>query len=181
MKLKAKFNGVFPAQEPIFSFTTADKWQLNNLLELVAKIKNKGSDVLEVEVKEYKSKRSVQQNSTMWEMITILTNAIHGRNDAEMVWETYCEMLLQYGQEPFYLEGLSETKTELQKYFRAIRIVEKRVSKGKETCMYQCFHGSSKFNTRQMFDFMNCIKEELKQYGIDYQIGENNKKLKERL
>ena len=180
MKFKAKFDRLsFTANEAIISFVTADKWTAGQVAERMSKTAQGEDMPLTVEVRPYKSKRSVEQNRTMWEMLTILSKAVHKKADSELIWETYCEMLLKYGQEPFYLQGLPETKDELQKYFRALRVIEKREVNGKELYMYQCFHGSSKFNTKQMYEFMNSINEELAGLGIHYEIGENNKHLKE--
>lgn len=179
MKLTAKFDRLsFTADGAIISFTTADKWGAGQIAETMAKTAQGEPQPLTVEVRPYKSKRSVEQNQTMWEMLTILSKAVHNKADSELIWGTYCEMLFKHGQEPHYYEGLPEDYKFLQEHFRSVRVIQKRTSNGKETFMYQIFEGTSKYNTKQMFEFMNCIKDELKEVGINYEIGENNKHLK---
>lgn len=171
MKLKCNLiNFADLGNKALISLTTDDNLYIKELQEDLKKQVEQGKEWLSVEIKAYKSKRSVEQNKLMWEMLTLLSEKVNNKKDSQMVWEMYCEMLLRFGQEPFYLEGLPETNKELQEHFRAVRVIEKRQSNGKETYMYQCFHGSSKYNTKQMTEFINSIQEELRELGVNYEL-----------
>ena len=171
MKLRAKIDRIaFSANEAVITILTADKWQVNNLSELMNKTTLTGQYGLEIEVKPYKSKRSKEQNALMWEMLTLLSEKVNGKKDSELVWNTYCEMLLRFGQKAEYLQGLPSAMEMLKRQFRAVRLIEKRTVNGKELHIYQCFEGSSKFNTKEMTEFINSIQEELKELGVNYDL-----------
>ena len=170
MKIRAKIVRIsFTGNEAIISVLTADKWQVNNLSEISNKTATGNDYSLEIDIRPYKSKRSIEQNRLMWEMLSLLSEKVNNKKDSEAVWNTYCEMLLRFGQRAYFYEGLPETFPILQQQFRATRIIEERESKGKKTCMFQVFEGSSKFNTKEMTEFIGSIQSELAELGVKYE------------
>jgi len=171
MKLKGRIERIsFTGNEAVITVLTVDKWQVNTLSELVSKMAKNDNTNLEIDFKPYKSKRSLEQNRLMWEMLSLLSENVHGKKDSELVWETYCEMLLRFGQRAEYLQGLPSAMEMLKRQFRAVRLVEKRQVNGKELHIYQCFEGSSKFNTKEMTEFIGSIQSELAELGVHYEI-----------
>lgn len=169
MKIRAKIERIsFTGNEAVLTILTADKWQVNNLSEIINKTATVGEYGLEIDIKPYKSKRSIEQNKLMWEMLSLLSEKVNEKKDSDLVWNTYCEMLLRFGQRAYFYEGLPETFPILQQQFRASRIIEERESKGRKTCMFQVFVGSSKFNTKEMTEFIGSIQEELRELGVNY-------------
>jgi hypothetical protein len=169
MKLKAKFDRLsFTANEAIISFVTADKWGAGQVAETMAKTAQGEDMPLTVEVRPYKSKRSVQQNRLMWEMLDLLSEKVNGKRDSEAVWQTYIIMLERFGAKYEYLMALPEAEKMLKEQFRASVKIEEREYNGKVMNIYKCYYGSSKFNTKEMTEFINSIQEELRELGVDY-------------
>ena len=170
MKMTAKFDRLsFTDNKAIISFVTADKFNAGQVAETMHKTAQGEDMPLTLEIRPYKSKRSIEQNRLMWEMLTLLSEKVNNKKDSELVWNTYCEMLLRFGQKAEYLQGLPSAMEMLKRQFRAVRMVEKRAVNGKELHIYQCFEGSSKFNTKEMTEFINSIQEELRELGVDYE------------
>ena len=63
--------------------------------------------------------------------------------------------------------ALPETLEILRKSFRAIRKIDEREVNGKTLDMYQCFIGSSKFNTKQMKVLIDNVLEKLDELGVN--------------
>ena len=171
MKFKAKFDRLsFTANEAIISFVTANKWGAGQIAETMAKTAQGENIPLTVEVRPYKSKRSVEQNRLMWEMLDLLSEKANGKRDSEAVWETYIIMLERFGAKYEYLMALPEAEKMLKEQFRASIKIETRDYNGKQMNIYKCFYGSSKFNTKEMTEFINSIQDELKELGVNYEM-----------
>ena len=98
MKFKAKFDRLsFTANEAIISFVTADKWGAGQVAETMAKTAQGEDMALTVEIRPYKSKRSIEQNRLMWEMLDLLSEKVNGKRDSDLVWQTYIIMLERFG------------------------------------------------------------------------------------
>ncbi len=171
MKIRAKIDRIsFTANEAVISFVTANKWGAGQIAETMSKTAQ-GEDMhLTVEIRPYKSKRSVEQNRLMWEMLDLLSEKANGKRDSEAVWETYIIMLERFGAKYEYLMALPEAEKMLKEQFRASVIVEERDYNGKKMNIYKCFYGSSKFNTKEMTEFINSIQEELRELGVSYEM-----------
>jgi len=172
MKLTAKFDRLsFTADGAIISFTTTDKWGAGQIAETMAKTAQGEDMSLTVEVRPYKSKRSLEQNRLMWEMLDLLSEKVNNKRDSEAVWETYIIMLERFGAKYEYLMALPEAEKMLKEQFRASVKIEEREYNGKVMNIYKCYYGSSKFNTKEMTEFINSIQSELAELGVNY---ENN-------
>lgn len=170
MKIRAKIDRIsFTGNEAIISVLTADKWQVNNLSEISNKTATGNDYSLEIDIRPYKSKRSIEQNRLMWEMLDMLSEKANNKRDSEAVWETYIIMLERFGAKYEYLMALPEAEKMLKEQFRASIKVEERDYNGKKMNIYKCFYGSSKFNTKEMTEFINSIQEELRELGVDYE------------
>jgi hypothetical protein len=169
MKLTAKFDRLsFTVDKAIISFVTADKWGAGQVAETMAKTAQGEDMPLTVEVRPYKSKRSIEQNRLMWEMLDMLSEKVNGKRDSEAVWQTYIIMLERFGAKYEYLMALPEAEKMLKEQFRASVKIEEREYNGKKMNIYKCYYGSSKFNTKEMTEFINSIQEELRGLGVDY-------------
>ena len=123
---------------------------------------------MEIEVKQYKSKRSLEQNRLLWALLGKMAEAISGTSTRTTTDECYCDMLIEANVEADYILALPETLPSLRKSFRAIREVigEERDVKGRTLKMYQCFTGSSKFNTAEMTKLIETVLDTLGELGI---------------
>lgn len=111
-----------------------------------------------VEIKEYKSNRSIEQNRLMWAIIQEIAK-VTGNDEMEI----YCMGLEKMNIQADFLLGLPNIEDSLKRQFRAVKIVENREYNGKTMTVFKCFSGSSKFNTAEMtqlIDFFLHLAEE---------------------
>jgi len=171
MKIRAKIDRIsLTPTEAVVTLLTTEKYKLNELAEM-QKTASQGEYGLEIEIKPYKSKRSLEQNRLMWEMLDMLSEKVNNKRDSEAVWETYILMLERFGAKYEYLMALPEAEKMLKEQFRASVKIEEREYNGKVMNIYKCYYGSSKFNTKEMTEFINAIQSELAELGVRY---ENN-------
>lgn len=95
--------------------------------------------------KEYKSKRSIEQNKLMWEIINRIAKETN--NDE---WEIYCLGLEKANCKSEYLMVLPAAYETIKKTFRAVKICEHREYNGKDMLIVKAFVGSSKFDVNEM-------------------------------
>ena len=130
---------------------------------------NETKDVakLEIDVKPFKSARSLEQNRMLWALLSKMAKAVSCHNTTVTREECYCIMLEEAGVKYDYLLALPETENELRKSFRAVRNMGiTREVNGKELTMYQYFIGSSKFNTKEMTELIEAVLDKLAMLGV---------------
>ena len=147
----------------IITLKTNDKRAVDSLIALNNQIKQNAKDSLECDFKKYKSKRSVEQNRLMWELLDMLSYKVNGIKDSDLVWQMYIEMLERTGQKSEYFNIPKGALKMIKKAFRATRELESN----EETVTVQCFYGSSTFNTKEMTAFIDSIIVELKGMGVE--------------
>lgn len=147
----------------LITLKTNERYAVNALVELNNKLRQDGKEWLTVDFKPYKSKRSVEQNKLMWELLDTLAQKIHGRRDSAIVWEVYIEMLERTGQKYDYFWVLPEAAKRLRQTFRASVLIE---DNGRQQ-MWKCYYGSSTFNTAEMTAFIDSIISELRELGVE--------------
>ena len=106
--------------------------------------------VYNIDFKEYKSKRSIEQNKLMWEIINRIAKETN--NDE---WEIYCLGLEKANCKSEYLMILPEAYETIKKTFRAAKICEHREYNGKDMLVIKVFVGSSKCNVNEMNDLID--------------------------
>ena len=134
--------------------------------------KNKIEKLLEVDMKPYKSKRSIEQNAALWFLLTKLAEGVSGSKDKTNVEEMYCTMLEEANVESEFILAPKEIEESLRKSFRAIRekgtrSIEDKDGESKEMTVFQCFIGSSKYDTKQMYDLITRTLLRLDEEGIN--------------
>ncbi len=136
----------------------AAKIGINELKQLDSK--------LEIEVKEYRSKRSLEQNRLLWSLLGKMAMAMSGKKNKVSSEECYCLMLEEANVSYDYILALPEAELMLKKTFRVIRKVGEREVNGKVLNMYQYFIGSSKFNTKEMIELIENVLDRLGELGV---------------
>ena len=101
----------------------------------------------DIELKEHKSKRSLEQNKFFWQLLAEIDNRINGTN---IELNTYVYLLEKANTKYTYIATLPEAEDDLRKSFRAIKFIKKMEVNGKELNMYKVFYGSSTMNTQEM-------------------------------
>lgn len=105
-----------------------------------------------LEIKELKSKRSVEQNRLMWKLIHEIAKE---QSMDEM--EVYIQALEECNAKYEYVLAQGEAEDKLKKGFRAVKVVRPENFKGKQFYVYKCFLGSSKFNVSEMKKLLDVI------------------------
>lgn len=121
---------------------------------------------LEIEVKPYKSRRSLEQNKLLWVLLGKMAEAMSGKKNRVSSEECYCIMLEEANVAYDYLLALPEAEPMLRKSFRVVRKVGEREVKGKTLNVYQYFIGSSKYNTQEMTDLIEAVLDKLAELGV---------------
>ena len=148
-----------------------DKMGVNLDFEEQKAEKNKIETILEVDIKPYKSRRSIEQNAALWFLLTKLSEAINGSKDKTSVEETYCLMLEEANVASEFILAPKEVEDSLRKNFRAIsfkgtRNVETKDGRTQEFNIYQCYIGSSKYNTKEMYQLIINTLQKLDDNGV---------------
>ena len=117
-----------------------------------------------LELKEVKSKRTLQQNKYMWALIHSIAH--HESMNQDEV-EIYSLALEEANSKYIYLMGTPEAEDELRKNFRAVRVVRPTVENGKEFIVYKCFIGTSKMDTKEMKKVLDIIIAWAEELGIE--------------
>ena len=114
-----------------------------------------------------KKKRSVDQNALMWRLLTIYAEALNGGRTGGITPEQlYMRMLSKYGVAEF-LMVLPEAEDALKDVFRVVQKVDTRLYNGVEMCVFKCYFGSSKYDTKEMKNLIDGIFDEIAEIGID--------------
>ncbi len=121
---------------------------------------------LEIEVKPYRSKRSLEQNRLLWVLLGKMAMAMSGRKNKVSSEECYAIMLEEANVSYDYLLGLPEAEPMLKQSFRVVRKVGERVVNGKTLNIYQYFIGSSKFDTQEMTGLIESVLDKLAELGV---------------
>ena len=106
----------------------------------------------QLEIKELKLTRTIQQNRYMWALIHEISKE-QGMDDMEV----YIQALEECNAKYEYVLATEETEPNLKKSFRAVKVVRPQNYNGREMYVYKCFLGSSKFNISEMKQLLDVI------------------------
>lgn len=117
-----------------------------------------GKEKLNIEIKEYKRKRSLNSNAYAWYLITELANVMRISKE-----EMYFRKLKEYGQS----EVISvRADIDVSGYFKYFEVFGESAINGKPFKHYKIYKGSSEFDTKEMSVFLDGIVEDCKEAGI---------------
>ena len=120
-----------------------------------------------VEIKEVKSKRSIQSNAYMWAMLHQLEKVTH-----EKALDWYIKALIDTGAVVDYVWGTEDTETTLKKSFRAVQKVKPYKIKDTDGWLYRVIMGSSKFNVEEMNRLIETVITYCIEHYIDVEVLE---------
>lgn len=138
-------------------------------LQLIGWLYNQDKDK-RFTIKEYFEKRSRDQNSYAWKLITEIGNVLKKSKE-----EVYLQMLKDYGQSEI-VSILSSINP--KGYFKYYESVGTGIVNDKEFTHYKIYKGSSEFDRREMSIFIDGIIHECHQLGINTLTKEEILKLK---
>ena len=116
----------------------------------------------QVEIKEVKSKRSLEQNKFLWALLHALE--IKTRETA-MSW--YIKALMDTGAKFDYIWATVKTEDSLKQQFRAIQRIKPHRIKESDGWLYKVFIGSSKFNVEEMNKLLDTVMRYCHNWEID--------------
>lgn len=111
------------------------------------------------EVKEPRSKRSIQQNKLLWQLIHTIAKRTQ-QDDMDV----YCACLERADALSDYIITATEMAESLRKTFRGVKFMRMQEVNGKDCYIYKVYIGSSKMTIKEMnelIDVCQCICGEL--------------------
>lgn len=155
MKVKGKINNVsFNMKgEAILSLEVHEK---NTLLREYDTLKD--IEILDIEIKKHRKKRSLNANAYLWVLVNEIGNALNMSKE-----EVYLIMLKRYGQCKL-VSVLSEI--DVAGYLKYYEAAGTTVLNGKEFTHYKVFKGSSEYDTDEMSVLLNGVVDEAQDLGI---------------
>lgn len=128
-----------------------------NEIEVVEQLKNENK--LNIELKKYRKKRSINANNYFWELTTKLADMMRISKE-----ELYFLLLQRYGQS----EMVSVLATiDVRPYFKYYSEAGESNLNGKLFKHYKVYKGSSEMNTREMSILIERLVDECKTAGIE--------------
>jgi len=113
---------------------------------------------LEIEIKEYKEKRSLNANALLWKLCNELGNKLRISKE-----EVYLIALKNYGQS----EVISiQSDVNIQGYFKYFEKIGTGKINNKEFTHYKIYKGSSEYNTLEMSILLDGVVQDAKEQGI---------------
>ncbi len=114
------------------------------------------------DVKEPKSKRSIEQNKMLWLLIHAIAKETH-QDDMDV----YCGCLERADALSDYVITAYDMAEDLRKCFRGVQFIRKQEVNGKECNVYKVYIGSSKMNTKEMTELINVTMQIASEFDID--------------
>lgn len=114
-----------------------------------------------VEVKEPKSKRSLEQNKLLWVLINKIAKHT-GQDDMEV----YCTALERADALSDYVITATDMEKALRKSFRGVRFIRMQEVNDKECYVYKVYIGSSKMTIKEMNELLEIVFQMCGELGI---------------
>lgn len=102
------------------------------------------------EVKEPKSKRSLQQNRLLWKLIHRIAKETY-QDDMDV----YCGVLERADALSDYVITATDMEDALRHSFRGVKFIRMQEVNGKDCYVYKVYIGSSKMDTKEMTELLD--------------------------
>lgn len=114
-----------------------------------------------------KSKRSIQQNKYLWELIHDISVARNGLPTSDDDWDIYLEALEKAQAKFEYVACLPEAYELLKQQFRATKIMNEFEHNGKTFIQAKVFYGSSKMDVKEMAKLLDTVIMMAQDEGVE--------------
>lgn len=161
----AAVNTDFVTGTPFITFAVNEKAELMHGYDAL-----KDVELLTIEAKPLRKKRSLNANAYAWKLITDIADVIRASKE-----DVYLQMLKRYGQSEL-ISALSNIK--ISDYVKYYEEAGESTLKGKLFKHYRVYKGSSEFNTREMSILIDGIVADAKELGIQTEPPEEIEKIK---
>ena len=159
MKLTGKIDAVnvdFVTGVPKITFTVSAS-EKADLMQGYDDLKD--VELLTIEAKPFRKKRSLNANAYAWKLITEIADAVRASKD-----EIYLQMLKRYGQSEL-ISVLSNIQ--IGYYVKYYEQAGESKLNGKTFTHYRVYKGSSEYDSKEMAHFIDCVVQEAKELGIE--------------
>lgn len=114
------------------------------------------------DIKEPKSKRSLEQNRLLWLLIHKIAKETFQSDD-----DVYCAVLERADALSDYVITATDMQDTLRKNFRGVKFIRMQEVNGKDCFVYKVYLGSSKMNTAEMTELIEITMQVANELGID--------------
>lgn len=114
-----------------------------------------------VEIKEPKSKRSLESNKLLWSLIHKIAKATY-QDDMDV----YCTALERADALSDYVITATDMESALRKSFRGVKFIRMQEVNNKDCYVYKVFLGSSKMNVAEMNELLEIVFQMCGELGI---------------
>lgn len=114
-----------------------------------------------VDIKEPKSKRSLEQNKLLWELVHKIAKETY-QDDMSI----YCTALERADAKSDYVITPADMEDGLRRSFRGVKFIRKQEVNDKECNVYKVYLGSSKMNTAEMNELLEIVFQMCAELGI---------------
>ena len=114
------------------------------------------------EIKEPKSKRSLEQNRLLWKLIHLIAKETY-QDDIDV----YCAVLERADALSDYVITAVDMAEALRKTFRGVKFIRMQEVNGKDCFVFKVYLGSSKMNTAEMNELIEITMQVASEIGID--------------
>ena len=128
-------------------------------LELTSELKDKQ---YVCEVKEYREKRSLDANSALWKMLSMMADVLNTNKD-----DLYLEMLSRYGVFTHVVVKPNDVER-LKQEWKTVRVLGEVTINGKTGIQLQCYFGSSTYDSKEFATLLDGVISEAKEIGVDF-------------
>jgi hypothetical protein len=140
--------------------TTENTMDIMANLNATRALAEKGKE-LEVEVKQYRVKRSLDANAYMWLLLSKMADVLRTTKD-----ELYLLMLERYGVFT-HIVVKPNVVEKVKQEWRTVRELGEVTVNGKTGIQLQCFFGSSTYDTKEMSVLIDGVVSECEEIGIE--------------
>ena len=115
-----------------------------------------------IELKEPKSKRSLEQNKLLWKLIHLIAKETYQED-----MDVYCAVLERADALSDYVITAMDMQDTLRKSFRGVQFIRMQEVNGKDCFVYKVYLGSSKMNTAEMTELIEITMQVCSELNID--------------
>lgn len=177
MDIKGRFKDLsidFVSGKAVISFTTdANKETISDMFQM---LKDK---LLDISFAEHKQKRSLNANAYAWVLMEKIARAIREQNPDVLIntgdlYEQYIQRMCLFERDQndelvWILINADQSIKLHDGHWRFNRNIYVKEGGGKEICvsMYLKLRGSSTFDSKEMYQLIQMIIDDAKQYGVE--------------
>lgn len=115
---------------------------------------------LDIEIKKYRKKRSLDANALLWYCIGKMANALR-----EDKWNIYLNLLKSYGQYT-YIVVKEKAVRKMKECWRECEEVGEITINGEKAIQLLCYYGSSTYDTKEFSILLDGTIQEMKNIGL---------------